>query len=149
MPGYRTHLTGGVVLGGGILASLVWMKVLQPDLKQTVAMLSICTLGALFPDADTDSKGQRFFYTGLVILDLALMIQELYRWAAVLGFCAMLPAAGQHRGWTHTWWAMILIPLPLILLPVVFYGISPKEVLPYYLAAEVGYFSHLVMDRKF
>ena len=149
MPGYKAHLTGGIVFGGGLLATAVWMKAFQPDLKQTVALLSICTLGALFPDTDTDSKGQRFFYTGLVILDLALMIQGLYRWAAVLGFCAMLPAVGQHRGWTHTWWAMLLIPLPLIILPVVFYRIAPQAVLPFYLAAEAGYFSHLIMDRKF
>jgi len=149
MPGYKAHLTGGALFGGGCLAAVVWFGIYQPDPETALVLFVITLLGALFPDTDTDSKGQNLFYGALVVLDLALMIQGRYKWAAILGFCAMLPAIGHHRGWTHTWWAMLLIPLPIIVLPVIFYRIPPADLLPFYLAAVLGYFSHLVLDRKF
>ncbi len=149
MPGYKVHIGGGVLIGGGCLAAVAWFGYYQPKPETAVALVVIALLGALFPDTDTDSKGQNLFYSCLVILDLALMIKGHYKWAAILGFCAMLPAIGHHRGWTHTWWAMLIIPLPIILLPVIFYRLSPETLLPFYLAAVVGYFSHLLLDRKF
>jgi len=149
MPGYKAHLAGGTLFGGGCLATLAWFGIYRPGPHTAITLVVIALLGALFPDTDTDSKGQNLFYGCLVILDVALMIEGQYKWAAIVGFCAMLPAIGHHRGWTHTWWAMLLTPLPIIILPSIFYRVSPADVLPFYLAAVLGYFSHLVLDRKF
>jgi len=136
-------------MGGGCLAAAAGFGYYRPEPETAVALMAIALLGAMFPDTDTDSKGQNLFYGCLVVLDLALMIKGYYKWAAIIGFCAMLPALGHHRGWTHTWWAMLLIPLPIILLPVIFYRVAPETLLPFYLAAVTGYFSHLLLDRKF
>jgi energy-converting hydrogenase Eha subunit A len=106
-------------------------------------------LGALFPDTDTDSKGQNLFYAALAVLDLALIIQRFYQWAAFLGFCSLLPAIGRHRGWTHTWWAMLIAPSPIVLLPLLLINAPVLVSLPLYAAAVLGYFSHLLLDRKF
>jgi membrane-bound metal-dependent hydrolase YbcI (DUF457 family) len=149
LPGYKLHLTGGFFCGGLILGSLTWKNIYNPEPMTGVALMTVCLLGTLFPDTDTDSKGQNLFYLCLVILDLSLMVMKLFQWAAIVGFCAMLPALGHHRGWTHTWWAMILVPLPIIILPAFFYGFSIETLLPFYIAAVVGYFSHLLLDRKF
>lgn len=149
MPGYKAHIGGGIVMGGGCLAAAAGFGYYRPEPETAVALMAIALLGAMFPDTDTDSKGQNLFYGCLVVLDLALMIKGYYKWAAIIGFCAMLPALGHHRGWTHTWWAMLLIPLPIILLPVIFYRVAPETLLPFYLAAVTGYFSHLLLDRKF
>jgi len=149
MPGYRGHLTGGVLFGVGCLAGLIWFGIYRPEIDVALLLVSIVLAGALFPDVDTDSKGQNFFYTVLVVVDLALMIQEEYKWAAILGFCALLPAVGHHRGWTHTWWAMLFVPLPIILLPVFFYHTPWQHLLPFYGAAVLGYFSHLFLDKVF
>lgn len=119
----------------------------QPSPETAVALGGTALMGALFPDTDTDSKGQNLFYLIMVILNLALMIKGMYRWSAVLGFCAMLPALGRHRGWTHTWWAMLLVPFPILLLPAVFYEQPFSRLLPLYLSAVIGYFSHLLLDR--
>jgi membrane-bound metal-dependent hydrolase YbcI (DUF457 family) len=140
---------GGFVLGGGVLAGVVWKGIHNPEPLNAVALMAICLLGALFPDTDTDSRGRHLFYLFLVTLNLVLMIMESFKWAAIVGFCAMLPAIGHHRGWTHTWLAMLLVPLPIIILPAYFYGFSFNTLFPFYLAAIVGYFSHLVLDRKF
>jgi len=149
MPGYRGHLIGGLLFLSLSMAAMVWLGYYRPDPPTALVLLVIGLLGALFPDVDTDSKGQNLFFAALAALDLILMIQRQYQWAAILGFCAMLPVLGHHRGWTHTWWAMLLVPLPIMILPFVFYRTPVHVVLPYYGAAVLGYLSHLVLDRKF
>ena len=148
MPGYRGHLTGGVIFWVLCLVGVISFGLYDPDPQTALVLLCIVLMGALFPDTDTDSKGQNLFYGCFVILDLALMIKGEYKWAAILGFCALLPALGHHRGWTHTWWAMLLIPLPIIVLPMMFYDFSLEKLLPFYLAGVLGYLSHLILDRK-
>jgi membrane-bound metal-dependent hydrolase YbcI (DUF457 family) len=75
-----------------------------------------------------------------------LIVVGEFELAAYLGLFAILPALGHHRGWTHTWWAMLLIPLPLLVLPYLHVPERPLIGLPFYGAAVVGYFSHLFMD---
>lgn len=147
MPGHAGHLVGGAVLGTAVLGGLAVSGLFVPDLRQGVVLGALVLLGALFPDVDTDSKGQRLFYVILAALDVALIVQGAYKWAAVLGLAAMFPAIGQHRGWTHTWWAMLVVPLPLLLLPMWRYGTPLDVIVPYYAATVVGYASHLLLDR--
>ncbi len=149
MSGYRGHVAGGAILWAGCFAGAVQLDLVPPHPETAVVLGVAALMGALFPDTDTDSKGQNLFYLILVILDLTFMIKGMYRWAAVLGFCAMLPALGRHRGWTHTWWAMLLVPFPILLLPVVFYAQPLDRLLPFYFFAVIGYFSHLLLDRIF
>lgn len=148
MPGYKGHLAGGAVAGAAILGGAVWSGLYAPSFTQMAVLGGLALLGALFPDVDTDSKGQHLFYLMLVVLDLALLWKGYFKWAAILGLAAMFPALGSHRGWTHTWWAMLLVPLPLVLLPVWLYGVEPESVLPLYLAVVTGYASHLLLDRR-
>ncbi len=149
MPGYRVHLLGGIGATAVGIGVAIYKGGIAFSVPQIVSLLAIGSLASLFPDVDTDSKGQNIFYFLLASLDIALMIKRYYKWAAILGFMAMLPALGRHRGWTHTLWAMVLVPSPLLVLPLLFYKISLSTMLPYYLAAVIGYFSHLLLDRKF
>jgi len=149
MPGYKAHLVGGMGFTALAVAGGIYKGWFDFNVLEIAALLFIGCLGALFPDVDTDSKGQNIFYFLLASLDLSLMIKKYYKWAAILGFMAMLPALGKHRGWTHTVWAMVLVPFPLIILPMIFYKIPLEKLLPFYLAAVLGYFSHLLLDRKF
>ncbi|NDV19089.1 hypothetical protein GO013_06600 [Pseudodesulfovibrio sp. JC047] len=110
----------------------------------------ICLLGALFPDVDTNSKGQNFYYAVFTLVDVVLIIRGLYIWAAWFGLFSMLPAIGSHRGWTHTWWAMLLVPLPILAIPI-FMQLPDvaKDFIPFYGAFVAGYFSHLMLDGEF
>lgn len=150
MPGYKGHLLGGLFFAVmGIVGSVLlgWM-VFNPLLG--AGLVGFCLLGALFPDVDTDSKGQNLFYVVFAGVDLGLILREDYMWAAWLGLFAMLPAIGSHRGWTHTWWAMLVVPLPILALPAVLLGIgSVQPFVPFYLAFALGYFSHLLLDGEF
>jgi membrane-bound metal-dependent hydrolase YbcI (DUF457 family) len=151
MPGYRGHLNGGLIAGSlAIGATTALLGNLAFDLLQTAGLFGFCLLGALFPDIDTDSKGQNLFYSGLILIDGVLIYLEFYFWASWLGLIAMLPALGHHRGWTHTWWAMFLVPLPILIIPYLFFrGDGMDTFLGLYVAFALGYFSHLLLDRKF
>jgi len=150
MPGYKGHLAGGLFFAcmGLVGAVLLGWWVFNPI--SASALICFCLLGALFPDVDTDSKGQNLYYVVFALLDLGLILKKYYMWSAWLGFFAMLPAIGSHRGWTHTWWAMLLVPVPIVALPVLIHGMDRfMDFIPFYLAFATGYFSHLLLDGEF
>lgn len=150
MPGYKGHLAGGLFFGilGLVGAGLLGWLILDP--LTGAGLIGFCLLGALFPDVDTDSKGQNLYYMVLAGVDFGLIMQQQYMWAAWLGLLAMFPAMGSHRGWTHTWWAMLLVPLPILLIPAFVVDIEAAEpFVPFYLAFCAGYFSHLLLDGEF
>ncbi|NCC25292.1 MAG: hypothetical protein EOM25_08855 [Deltaproteobacteria bacterium] len=149
MPGYRSHILGGLAAAGALGVGLAWGDMFRPGPGEAAGLAVAGVLGGLFPDVDTDSKGQNLFYPVLIAVDLVLMALGEFRWAAVLGFLAMLPAVGRHRGWTHSGWAMLGVPLAVASLPVVFYGTPPTAVFPFFLAGTAGYASHLILDKIF
>ena len=132
------------VVGAVLLGWLVF------DPLMASGLVGFCLLGALFPDVDTNSKGQNLYYAVFVVIDLALIIQGLHVWAAWFGLFSLLPAVGSHRGWTHTWWAMLLVPVPILVVPFIMQteNALPTSV-PFYAAFVTGYFSHLILDGKF
>lgn len=149
MPGYKVHLTGGAVLAAGAFTGAFFLGLYKPDPFSGAALLATACLAALFPDVDTSSKGRGLFYGILAVVDIGLMIMGQWQWAAVVGLVAMLPALDNHRGWTHTWWAMLLVPA--VILGAAHFALHPpvRVLLPFYGAAVVGYFSHLALDREF
>lgn len=156
MAGYKGHLAGATLFAVGYLTVLGYAFSIDAAYRQFSALeqigyplaLAILTLlFGLWPDVDTDSKGQRVFYLVFFVTDLFLIVTEQFRAAAYLGLVALLPVLSEHRGWTHTWWAMLLIPSPLLILPYLHVPERPLVGLPFYGAAVVGYFSHLVVDR--
>lgn len=150
MPGYKGHLNGGLIVGALAIGAGILMGYLALNPLQLAGLLGFCLLGALFPDVDTDSKGQNFFYAVLIVIDAILIYHRQYRWASWLGLFAMLPALGHHRGWTHTWWAILVVPLPIVLVPYLYVqGGSLDISIRFYTAFALGYFSHLLLDREF
>lgn len=167
MPGYKGHLFFGLLVGGLALAGAVWLGALAPDPVVLGGLMAALLLGALFPDLDTDSKGRRLFYLAFLALDVWLIMGRRFEEAAYVGILAILPGIGRHRGWTHAWWAMLLVPAPILVLPYLFsfpfawlsfpnnvatvdalHGQPWKTYLPWYLAFVAGYGSHLLLDRK-
>lgn len=155
MAGYRGHIAGAVVFFLGYLALLVYLYSMNAAYQQfstlellgyPVAMFALAVMFALWPDVDTNSKGQDVFYAIFLVADLFLIATRNFEEAAYLGLFALLPVVSRHRGWTHSWWAMLLIPSPLLVLPYVLFPDRPLAGLPFYGAALVGYFSHLVLD---
>lgn len=156
MAGYKGHLAGASVFAIGYLVVLGYAVSVDAvhhqftDLERLgypVALVTLVLLFGLWPDVDINSKGQRIFYSIFLVADIFLIVTERFRAAAYLGLVAMLPILSRHRGWTHTWWAMLLVPSPLLILPYLHMPERPLAGLPFYGAAVVGYLSHLVVDR--
>lgn len=155
MAGYKGHLAGATVFFGLYLAGLALLFSVDQAYRRfsgvelvayPAALFGLCLMFGLWPDVDTNSKGQNLFYGLFFVADVALLATGHVEAAAYLGLFCILPALGKHRGWTHTVWAMLLIPSPLAVVPYVLSPERPLVGLPFYGAAVVGYFSHLVMD---
>jgi membrane-bound metal-dependent hydrolase YbcI (DUF457 family) len=140
-------MAGALVLTGAAVAGAAWLGAYRPNLETMLGLGVAALLGGLFPDVDTDSKGRRLFYGAALVADAYLILRHLYRQSAILGFFALLPAIDGHRGWTHTLWAALLVPSPILWAPVFLLHQPWPVAAPYYLAAVVGYLSHLLLDR--
>ncbi len=154
MANYKGHVLGGAVFGGLFYAAIAYVPVqrlaesaglLQSE-QSIFALFIISMLFGLFPDVDTNSKAQDLFFAIVFPLNILLLATDKIEAAAYLGLISMLPIIGHHRGWTHKKWAMLVVPLPILLLPYLY----NEEMLPissiYYGAAVAGYFSHLFLD---
>jgi len=149
MPGYKGHIAGALTASGAALSGVWWLGLYRPGPQTLLMLAALAVLGALFPDVDTSSKGRCLYYGAAALADAAFIVAKQYKMAAVLGFCAILPAVGAHRGWTHTWWAGIMVPGAALLGAVTLLDVPWRTLIPYYLAAVLGYYSHLALDRTF
>lgn len=151
---YKGHIVGGLLCNTAYLGALQLIP--GSILYKTSGILShwqlvaglfvIAVLFGLWPDIDTNSKGQNIFYGLGFIVDVLLIATGRIEAAAYFGLLAMTPIIGHHRGWTHSRIAMVLVPLPIALVPY----INKSSILPtaliIYGAAVSGYFSHLLFD---
>ena len=147
MPGYLTHLTAGLVLGGAAAAGAASLDWVPANAEALAPLVAVCALAALFPDVDTPSKGRTLFGVLLLAAILGLMAAEEYRWAALAGVAGVLPNLGPHRGWTHAFWAAVLVPTALCLPPLIFYETPVEMLAPPFCFGVLGYGSHLALDR--
>ena len=154
MAGFRGHISIAVIAGVALAVGLGYSSLavgmpLEERLIKGVVIVWLAVLFGLFPDIDIKSKGQMLYYRLFFALDLGLLLLGRYPDAAFLGFLALIPIISRHRGWTHTFWAMVLVPLPILAGPMYIARSTTTEGLPYYLAAVAGYFSHLLVDGTF
>ena len=155
MPGYQGHLAGAAVIGAACIFGAVQLGYIPKDYSIWAALMGFILMGSLFPDIDTDSVGQRLFYTVMLAVDIGFIYHRQYQYAAWLGVFAILPGIGKHRGWTHSWWAMLMVGLPILFVPylvnvpmsLAFHNWDAT--LPYYVAFTLGYFTHLLFDGEF
>lgn len=154
MANYKGHVAGGAVFGALFYIAIAYVPVQQlaesagllQNWQASVALFVIAMLFGLFPDVDTNSKAQDLFFAIIFPLDILLLATDKIQAAAYLGLIAMLPVVGKHRGWTHKKWAMVVVPLPILILPYIYNeAILPISAI-YYGAAVSGYFSHLLLD---
>lgn len=161
MANYKGHTFGAAILVVAYIVLVGWIPVAAFEQigtflhsSQVLAGLAIVgMLFGLFPDVDTNSRGQDIFYWAILLTDILLIWIGRLEAAAYLGLLAMAPIVGKHRGWTHKKWAMFVVPLPIILVPYLYSPDNLPLAVLFYGAAVTGYFSHLLLDgliwRKF
>lgn len=156
MANYKGHLAGAVAVTTPYIAGLSFLPGellgktggILSDWQMVAGMYVVAMLMALWPDIDTNSKGQDIFFGTAFLFDVLLISQGYLEAAAYLGLLAMTPIIGKHRGWTHGKMAMLLVPLPIVVVPYVNNSSILATYLLFYGAAVAGYFSHLLLDGK-
>lgn len=154
MANYKGHTFGAaifivvyILLVGWIPLAAFQSTATFLENEQILAGLAIVgMLFGLFPDVDTNSRGQDIFFITAFIADILLIWSGRIEAAAYLGLIAMTPIVGKHRGWTHKKWAMFVVPLPILLIPFIYNSDNLTLAALFYGAAVVGYFSHLFLD---
>lgn len=156
MANYKGHLVGAVVVNAGYVGAL---RLLPPDViaetngvleewQMLVGLFVVAMLFGLWPDVDTNSKGQNIFFGIAFVVDVLLIWNGYLAAAAYFGLLAMTPIIGKHRGWTHGKIAMVLVPAPIALIPYLGQSSMWPAYLVFYGAAVAGYFSHLLLDGR-
>lgn len=154
MAGYKGHTFGAAlfVIVYVLLVSWIPLAAFEGTATfledgQIVAGLAIVgMLFGLWPDVDTNSRGQDIFFITAFIADILLIWAGRLEAAAYLGLLAMTPIVGKHRGWTHSRIAMFVVPLPIVLIPYIYNRDNLTLAVLFYGAAVTGYFSHLFLD---
>ena len=147
MSGYKGHMIGGFLLIV-IVINLGYNIIFQPSFFEIIWYIIIAIMFALWPDVDIKSKGQKLFYIIFFFTDIYLIVTSQYKSSAFFGLLIILPILSKHRGWTHSYWAMFLIPSPILIYPMLSGSTFDISGFPYYLSAITGYFSHLLLDKK-
>lgn len=144
MAGYKAHITASLLACGVLYMFPFWSTLSWPEQGACVA---IAVFFGLWPDVDIKSKGQTIFLALFLVVNTILILREEYKRAAYLGLLVVLPVIARHRGWTHHWITMLLLPGALYLAALHYTRTEPPDLLPYLLAAMLGYASHLILDR--
>lgn len=143
MPNYKGHLIGGFFT---YLALLYLLRNHSPTVLTIGEWLFFTLMGALFPDIDTKSKGQKFFYRVVFVLLLLLLVQMRFQVIAFVSFVALFPLLIRHRGITHSLWFIMGLSLCTIALAHIcvpnFAAIVFFDTLFFF----VGALSHLILD---
>ena len=95
---WKGHLAGGVLVSAGVAAAAAGSGG-RPG--PNVALFATTLFFSLFPDLDTSSRPQRWFYKLVFAGLLYLAWAGEYRSATAVAVLALLPVLDHHRGWTH------------------------------------------------
>ena len=112
MPGYRGHLIGATVLYGVLMYAICANECI-PSPSCALEWLGCILAGALFPDIDVKSKGQKYFYIMLLMLLIFLIFNHQFQLAACVGMLSVIPLLVRHRGIFHHPLFVVLLPLVL------------------------------------
>jgi hypothetical protein len=151
MPGYRGHLAGGAVTYGFLFFAL---HSLQPTFSTAMCWFFMTCAGALFPDIDIKSKGQKYFYWAI----LAFLVWSIMRFKQIASserfdivagtaVLALIPLLVRHRGVTHQQWFIISMSCAVWMIMMGFFPHHARSIFVYLLFFCAGALSHIWLDR--
>lgn len=144
MPGYRGHLIGG---GITYFILLYILSVYNPDTSLMVQGLIFCLVGALFPDIDIKSMGQKYFYVVLTFLLAFCLVYGYYSWFIALTFISVTPLIAKHRGMFHSLFFILLLSAVSIICVAMFRVKYAPLAVSNALFFVAGAWSHILLDR--
>lgn len=142
MPGYKGHILGGAV----VYAPMFFIFHSYATPMVAVWWFALAIAGALFPDIDTKSKGQKWFYRTLFLVLITLLLLKRFALFIAFSLMASLPLIVNHRGLFHRLWFVVFVPL-VVAATFDWYKVTPFDdalIASFFFIA--GAVSHLVLD---
>lgn len=148
MSNYQGHLLGGAATYT-ILVSVAFLKnpsVNYYHFEDLLIWFIMCLLGALFPDIDIRSKGQKIYYRFLLILTMLTIVTKKWDVLSLVTFAALFPAFVTHRGLMHRVSFIITIPFLVVVGLAHYNNTIVPTAFGCYIFFVAGALSHLVLD---
>ena len=146
MPGYKGHLIGGALAFG---ATYYCVKSFCPSTMTACHWFFASLAGALFPDIDVKSKGQKYFYWVLLMLFMILIIENRLDILALVALLSVVPMLVRHRGLFHRPWFILFSSLTLWTIVSAFHPLWAQALFLITLFFIAGAISHLWLDFGF
>ncbi len=146
MPGYKTHIMGGVISFSAVYIGLITYG-FHPTLFQSTSWFLCALVGSVFPDIDTPSMGRYVGYRLLAVITIMGIVSKIYLLSILAGAIFFLSQVARHRGLFHKVWFVLLLAGVGILLTS---SIAPAWTfaMQYYaLFFVAGALSHLILDQ--
>jgi len=143
MPNYKGHIAGGIITF--VLFCFIMLG-LRPSFFIGIEWLFFTIAGALFPDVDIKSKGQKYFYWFVFLFFMILTIKECFEIITGLAFIIIIPMLVRHRGIFHSPRFVIIIPLIAWVVVSSFFPTFSMRFLYDIIFFIAGALSHLVLD---
>jgi len=145
MPNYRGHLLGGLIAYVYVMLTIITIK---PSFITACEWLFFTLAGSLFPDIDTKSKGQKYFYSILLLLFICLLYQNKFQLLSCISCIAITPMLSNHRGLFHKKWFVIVMPIVVWIIFTTIFPDLMRPLLINVLFFIVGALSHLFLDHR-
>lgn len=146
MPNYKGHIVGGTLAFALLLYVL---RNYNPSALTILEWYLFTIIGALFPDIDIKSKGQKLFYQIVFLVIIFLLVKQHVQAVAFISFIALSPLLVRHRGITHSLWFIALLSCVGILFALIhlpaYVSIIGFDTLFFF----AGAVSHLWLDLGF
>lgn len=149
MPNYKGHLFGALSLYIAILLIIIFYVSLKISIAQPISWLISILAGSLFPDIDTKSKGQKFFFRIICFVFIVALFTKSYYLAGSLSSFCFLPLIVNHRSILHNWLFLLLLTFTFACLLNFYFPEFKNIIIINSIFFYVGILSHLWLDLGF
>lgn len=146
MPGYKGHLVGGIIAFSLLFFGVIAFFIPEVSHFTIGEWLFFALAGALFPDIDVKSKGQKYFYYVVLMCLVVLVVRQQYEMLTCFSFIVITPMLARHRGIFHN--PHFVIAMPLIVW-IIIAMLAPTTAKPLFFDTVffiAGALSHLWLD---
>lgn len=145
MPGFKQHVSAALFILVAALAVII--PRCEVTAVQVVEWAGCLVFGSLFPDLDTKSIGQKWFYRVFFIVASALFLAHRYYAVSFVMLIGLVPLLVNHRGLFHATWFLATVVMCAGIFLTVTFPCHKDRIIYDILFFWLGAFSHVWLDR--
>lgn len=148
MPKYKTHLAAGFITFFVVHKIIFYLypSIYNKYQSNLFLFLFSCLFGSLFPDIDTKSKIQRFFYIFIFSIILILIISKEWAALSIITPLIFLPLLVNHRSFFHKIWFLTFIAISILITSQLYFNYNMQNTALLFTFFVAGCLSHIMLD---